>query len=133
MIVNVGRDWRIRSGPHQWICEKRLPGAKAARHQWKAMSFHPSPDSAVVWCGRRWVMELSGEYGFDALPPLCAALDAIVAEVRDAIEPLRSKESPEAAATAIRANAPANLVQGPEHHEDTPSDPMAQSSPRKAD
>lgn len=86
MIIKVGRDWRIRSDRLQWIVEKRLPGAKATRHQWKAQAFHKSLDNAVVWCGKRQVMDLPGEFGGDALPPLCAALDAIVAEVKGALD-----------------------------------------------
>ena len=73
MIINLNTDWRIRSDPLQWIVEKRVHGAKAARYQWKPEAFCKSFDSAVVWAGRRRVMEEPGEYGVDALPPLAAA------------------------------------------------------------
>ncbi len=35
MIIDLNKDWRIRSDPLQWIVEKRLHGAKAKRHAWE--------------------------------------------------------------------------------------------------
>lgn len=96
VIVNLNAHWRIRSDPLQWIVEQRVPGAKASRHQWKAKAFHKNLDGAVVWAAQRMIMALPGDYGPDALPPLCAALDAIVSEVRVAME-VWQKEGPEAA------------------------------------
>ena len=102
MIININLDWRIRSEPLNWICEQRIHGAKAKRHKWKPRAYMNTFDGAVVWCGRRRVMELPGVFGCDALPPLCAALDAIEEEVRAALAAYR-KENPGAALTAHRA------------------------------
>ena len=105
MIINICRDWRLRSDPLQWIVEQRLNGAKAKRHKWKPHAFCHSFDEAVVWAGRRRVMELPGEYAYDALPLLAAALDGIRKEVRTALTDYR-KENPEAVAAACRADVP---------------------------
>ncbi len=99
MIINLNRDWRIRPDPLQWIVEKRLHGAKTKRHAWKPKAYCNSLDSGVVWAGRRRVMETPGVFGCDALPPLVAALDTIVEEVRAALAAYR-KENPGAALTA---------------------------------
>ena len=101
MIIQLNTEWRIRSEPLNWICEQRMHGAKAKRHQWKPRAYCKSFDSAVVWCGRRRVMERPGEYNAEALPPLVAALDAIQEEVRDALEQYR-KENPAAGDPASR-------------------------------
>ena len=91
MIVHIGQDWRIRSDPHQWVVQTRVRGAKSARHAWKPQAYCKSFDSAVVWSGRRRVMELPGEYGIDALPLLAAALDAIQDDVREALADYRKE------------------------------------------
>lgn len=103
MIVHLGAGWRLRSDPLQWIAEERIHGAKSKRHQWKPRAFCRSFDEAVVWAGRRRVMETPGEYGFDALPLLAAALDGILEEVRTALADYQ-KEDPAAGATACRAD-----------------------------
>ncbi len=89
MIINLNKDWRIRPDPLQWIVEKRLHGAKTKRHAWKPKAYCNSFDSAVVWAGRRRVMETPGEYGPDALPLLATALDGILGEVDSAREAYR--------------------------------------------
>ena len=48
-------------------------------------------------------MKTLGEYGFDALPLLAAALDGIQEEVRTALTDYQ-KENPEAVAAACRAD-----------------------------
>ena len=80
-----------------------MPGANSKRHKWKPRAYMNTFDRAVVWLGRRRVMETPGEYHTEALPPLCAALDAIVEEVRAALAAYR-KENPGTAATAHRVN-----------------------------
>ena len=89
-FLELCNGWALGHDSLQWIVEQRIPGAKAARHKWKARAFCGTLDHAVVWAGRRRVMELPGEYGLDALPPLCAALDAIVNEVRAALAQAQS-------------------------------------------
>ena len=79
-----------------------MPGARAKRHKWKPRAYRNTFDRAVVWAGRRRVMETPGEYHTEALPRLCAALDTIVEEVRAALAAYR-KENPGAALTAHRA------------------------------
>ena len=102
MIINLNPSWRIRSEPLNWICEQRMPGSKAKRHKWKPRAYMNTFDRAVVWCGSRRVMDTPGEYHTEALPPLVAALDTIVSEVRAALSAYQN-ESPEAVATACRA------------------------------
>lgn len=92
MIINLNRDWRIRTDPLQWIVEKRLHGAKAKRHQWEPKAYCNTFDSALVWAGRRRVMETLGEYGPDALPVLASALDTILKEVRGALDAYRESK-----------------------------------------
>ncbi|MCZ6665001.1 MAG: hypothetical protein O7B81_06835 [Gammaproteobacteria bacterium] len=91
MIIHVEKDWRLRSDPHQWIVEKRIHGAKSARHAWKPQAYCKSFDGAVVWAGRHRVMDLPGEHGFDALPLLAAALDGIRVDVQAALEAYREE------------------------------------------
>ncbi len=116
MIIHLNPDWRIRSEPLNWICEKRMHGANAKRHKWKPRAYCKTFDSAVVWCGRRRVMETPGEYHTEALPPLVAALDTIVEEVRTALAAYQ-KKSPEGAATPNRAKIPAKLLRRPERND----------------
>ena len=107
MIINLNKDWRIRSDPLQWIVEKRLHGAKTKRHEWKPKAYCNSFDSAVVWAGRSRVMETPGEYGPDALPLLATALDAILGEVDSARDAYRkSKDQAGAIHPPSTANRP---------------------------
>ncbi len=97
----------MRSDPLQWIVEKRLHGAKAKRHSWRAKAYCNTFDSAVVWAGRHRVMETTGEYGPDALPLLATALDAILGEVDSARDAYRkSKDQAGAIHPLSTANRP---------------------------
>jgi hypothetical protein len=109
--VHVGKDWRVRSDAHQWIVERRRKGAKAARHQWRPVSYWKTLDAAVVWCGRAKVMELPGEYGVNALPQLFHALDTILEEVRGAVAGLGPAEADAGARTT--AEVPAKGAKSP--------------------
>lgn len=85
MIININPQWRIRSEPHNWILERmpeRKEGHDRKKDVWKPVSYHGTVDSAVVACAKRRIEVLPGEYGAEALTPLCTALDAIVAECR---------------------------------------------------
>lgn len=117
MIVNLSAQWRVRSDPLQWIVEQHVPGAREARHQWKARAYCKSLDGAVVWAARRQIVALPGDYGPDALPPLCEALDAIVNEVRAALEQVKTSES--AAATVEQPSDPPNTKR--RHPKKTPA------------
>ena len=105
--INLIEEWHSRSDRRQWIVEKRLHGAKAKRHAWEPKAYCNSFDSALVFAGRRRVMETPGEYGPDALPLLATALDAILGEVDSARDAYRkSKDQAGAIHPPSTANRP---------------------------
>ena len=82
MIININEEYRIQSDPHQWTVQ-RLPKKtekQTKEPQWTSMGHFQKLDSAIVWLAQRRIMMLPGEYDATALPALCAALDAIVAD-----------------------------------------------------
>ena len=85
MIVHLNRDWRIRSDDVQWIVDRRMvrkKGKNIGEADWEVQAYCMSLDSAVAWCAKQRVALIGGTYGPEALPELCAALDAIKADVK---------------------------------------------------
>ena len=89
MIVNVAHDWRIETDGPNWTVQHRRVVAKGKNKgavKWDNAAYCKSLDSAIVWCGRRRIMELPGEYNSDALSALVEALDGIRDDCRKAME-----------------------------------------------
>ena len=88
MIINLSADWRIKTmvPPLQYVVEKLTSGTKGGQRIWKQKAFCNTLDNAVIWIGRRRILELPGEYNREALTPLCDALDTIVDDVRAALK-----------------------------------------------
>jgi hypothetical protein len=91
MIIHLNPDWRIASDPLQWISQKRR--AANGRDKWESKSFHGTLDSAVLWVAQHQIRLLGGEYGPDALLPLCHAVDSLKAEILAALKDLQSQKS----------------------------------------
>lgn len=89
MIVNIAYDWRIETDNLNWVVQHRRVVAKGktkGKIFWDNMAYCKSLDSAIIWCGRRRIMELPGEYNSDALSALVEALDGIQNDCRKAAE-----------------------------------------------
>ena len=87
MIINLSADWRIKTTePPQYVVEKFTPGTKGGQRTWVPKAYCNTLDHAVIWIGRRRILELPGEYNREALTPLCEALDVIVKDVRTALK-----------------------------------------------
>ncbi len=98
MIIQISKRWRIESDPHQWIVEY-LPPAKEGtrkREAWIHKAFFSDLAAAVVWIGRRRILDLPGHYGPDALEPLCIALQRLEEDVVAAVRGIKPGEMPEA-------------------------------------
>ena len=89
MIIRINEDWRIRSDPHQWAVQRRLPWADGDK--WQGESWHTTLDHAVVWLGRRRIQVMDGVYGPEALAPLCRALTVLQDETRAALADIQEQ------------------------------------------
>ena len=95
MIIPINTHWRINSDELQWIVEYKpdpKPGTKRKVERWKAKAYPTTLNHAVLWCVQRQIRLMPIEVGAEALPLLCAALDRIEAEVREAVGGLRVKD-----------------------------------------
>ena len=83
MIVQINPDWRLVSDPLQWKTQRRrfVKGAP----KWDNISYHRTLDNAVLCLARRRIRLLGGEYGPEALIPLCQALDSLRTEIGAAL------------------------------------------------
>ncbi len=99
MIIQISDDWRIVSDPQQWVVQ-HLPGGEGGgereEEKWKPKGFFRDLGAAVVWLGRRRIFELPGDYGSDALEPLCRALDRLEGDIRASVAGIKPDEIPEA-------------------------------------
>ena len=99
MIIQFNESWRFRSEPLQWVVEKYYPKTeKNKSDSWQAKAYCGDLDSAIVWCGRRNVLELDWDSGADALNELVRALDNIQRAVEvacDRMENYAAAQRPE--------------------------------------
>ncbi len=80
MIINMNPHWRIRSDPLQWILERRPQRERKLQgrgKEWLAVGFFKTVARALREAAQRQVRELPGEYGLEALEPLCRQLSSI--------------------------------------------------------
>ena len=108
MIININVDWRIVSDPLQWIVQHRR--MVKGQNKWDNKAYFGDLGNAVVWLARRQIMPLPGEYGPDALPALCQALDRIEGEIREVLDGIHSLLS-ESAETMEREASPSDQYQ----------------------
>ncbi len=83
MIIRINQDWRIASDPLQWVVQKRRTVKEQER--WDNVSYHTGLDNAVLRLAQRRIWLMDGDYGPDALPALCHALDSLKSEIIAAI------------------------------------------------
>ncbi len=83
MIIRINPDWRIASDPAQWIVQKRR--TVKGHDRWENISYHADLDNAVLRLAQKRIWLMDGDYGPDALPVLCHALDNLKTDIIDAI------------------------------------------------
>lgn len=83
MIIRINPDWRIASDPLQWIVQKRR--TVNGQDRWEGVSYHAGLDNAVLRLAQKRIWLMDGDYGPDALPALCHALDSLQSEIITAI------------------------------------------------
>ena len=98
MIIQISDDWRIVSDAQQWVVQ-HLPGGegggKRKEDTWKPLAYFRDLGGAVVYVGRRRILDLPGHYHREALEPLCRALDALEGDIRAAVAGIRPEEMPD--------------------------------------
>jgi hypothetical protein len=87
VVVNINPNVRIVSDQHQWTVQRRR--IVKGRDKWDSLSYHGTLDGAVWKLAQAQVRMLGGEYGPEALTPLCQALDSLRREIRDALKGAR--------------------------------------------
>ncbi len=78
MIIEINSDWRIESGPLQWVVQHRRVANGAVR--WDGKTFHKNLDSAIVWLASEQIMPAEGVRDSAGLALLQRDLDRFVAE-----------------------------------------------------
>ena len=93
MIIHLNTDWRISSDPHQWILEHRVTANKArGEHRWRNIGYFHTLLQAVQEAAQRAIRLMTGSFGPDALEPLLARCDTLLAEITAALAGIDSVE-----------------------------------------
>ena len=99
MIININKDWRLRSDSVQWILDHRVESNKGtgkARPEWKLAGFSHHLNSVILELARQEIRLIRNdkEYPAEALGLLAETLDRIEADchraVREAIDRART-------------------------------------------
>jgi hypothetical protein len=83
LIIRINADWQCASDSMQWLLQRRR--VVKGQDRWDNVSYHTSLDSAVWRLAQKRIWLMDGDYGPDALPVLCQAVDSLKREIIDAI------------------------------------------------
>jgi hypothetical protein len=108
MIININPDWRMCWRERNWVVEKRFEvvsggrgrkdanGAPAApdKVEWRAQSYHGTPESAITYFARYSIYPIPGTYEFEALDALIKTMDGVRADAKAAMAEWGSSKGP---------------------------------------
>jgi hypothetical protein len=83
MIIQINETYRLVSNELQWTLQKRRKGGQ--QEKWEALGYYTHIDNAVLDLAKRRLRCIEGNYGPEALEPLCRALDAIREDIKKAL------------------------------------------------
>ena len=83
MIIQISEDSRLVSDTLNWTLQKRRKTGSGEK--WDALGYYAHIDNAVLDLAKRRLRCLPGNYGPEALEPLCRALDTLREDIKKAL------------------------------------------------
>lgn len=83
MIIDLNKDWRLKSDDLQWHVQKRTLVKKGTKkYQWQSIAYCGQLDIALMLCWRRRIQIEEGVYKAEALRPLIDSFEKLEEEAK---------------------------------------------------